>query len=323
MLNLEIKRPSATHFAPANIALIKYWGKKDEKLNLPTHSSLSLSLGNLGTRCTLFWDEDLLSDFLSINGRSLTSSDPMLLRASKFLKPFAPISKGAFRVVTENSIPTHAGLASSASSYAALTLCLNDLFDWKLDAKELSKIARLGSGSASRSFYKGFALWNAGNAANGSDCYATPIKVKWSELRWFVALVSEEPKAISSREAMNITKQTCPWFYAWVDQAKHDLQKGLEAIEKKDFNLLSSCVESSSFSMHATMLCSTPPIIYWSPKTLDLIHLVRSFRFDKGLDCCFTTDAGPNVKILYHVRHEEILKELLHDQKGIWINPWN
>ena len=191
--------------ASINIALSKYWGKRDTELNLPTNSSLSISLPNLGTKTSI---EAISkpSDQIYLNGKLLANTEIFAKRLSKFLDYFRQTKnkQNYFKVDTTNTVPTAAGLASSASGYAALVLALNDYYQWQLNKKQLSILARLGSGSATRSIYNGFVIWHKGVQEDGLDSYAEELDISWQELRIGLIEIDVSEKKTSSSEGMKI-----------------------------------------------------------------------------------------------------------------------
>jgi diphosphomevalonate decarboxylase len=297
----------ASAFAPANIALVKYWGKRNEELNLPVTSSLSVSLGSHGTE-TKICLSTVPRDEAILNGQPLPARTKFAKNLSVYLNLFRPSPTVFFRVETQNTIPTAAGLASSASGFAALILALNDLFGWELEARHLSILARLGSGSACRSIYTGFVEWEAGADEDGMDSYAQPLPVVWPELRVAVLTISEDQKAISSREAMRRTRRTSSLYDSWPVKVAHDLELVKSAIDARDFELLGRTAESNALAMHATGLAAWPPVLFWHPQTVAAMHDTWALR-DAGLPLYFTVDAGPNVKLLYTAdREKDVLK---------------
>uniref|UniRef100_Q31EU7 diphosphomevalonate decarboxylase n=1 Tax=Hydrogenovibrio crunogenus (strain DSM 25203 / XCL-2) TaxID=317025 RepID=Q31EU7_HYDCU len=283
--------------APVNIALSKYWGKRNVDLNLPTNSSLSISLPGLGTKTQIEWVENQ-SDHIYLNETKVASDDSFAQRIRLFLDLFRPNTQGGFIVNTLNSVPTAAGLASSASGYAALVLALNDCFQWDLPLKRLSLLARLGSGSASRSLYDGFALWHKGQLDNGMDSYAEKIDQAWPELCIGLLEIDVSTKPISSTQGMQNTVNHCELYQAWPDKAEADLQKTHQAIQDKDFQQLGQTSENNALAMHATMIATWPPILYWQPESVAAMHKVWQLRAE-GCDVYFTMDAGPNLKLLF------------------------
>lgn len=288
-------------FAPANIALCKYWGKRDAALNLPVNSSLSVSLGDLGTHTEIQLAD---SDTVVLNGEPVAADDSFAVRVLDFLELFRPIlGEVHFEVSTENNIPTAAGLASSASGFAALVLALNELAGWGLGHKQLSMLARLGSGSASRSVYDGFVEWHAGTAADGTDSYAFQKGEEWPEFRLGILELSNARKPVGSREGMNRTVETAELYNSWPQQAFTDLEIIRGAIEAFDFPMLGRTAEHNALSMHATMMAAWPPLIYFQPETIEQIHKVQRVR-SEGLDVYLTIDAGPNIKLLFLEENE-------------------
>lgn len=292
----------ATAFAPSNIALCKYWGKRDEELNLPVTPSLSLSLGKLGSRATFRLNAE--RDGVTLNGQDMENTHPFARRLFSFLDLFRPDRNAFFTVTAENTIPTAAGFASSASGFAAVVLALDRLFGWGLDRKSLSILARLGSGSACRSVHSGFVEWRAGQSADGMDSYAEPLEATWPDLRMGVLVISAAEKAIASREAMRRCVETSPLYAAWPAKVEKDLAEVKAAIRGRDVDRLGQAAESNALAMHATMLAAWPAILYWTPETVHTIHRVHALRL-KGVPVYLTMDAGPNVKLLFERSREE------------------
>lgn len=289
-------RAAATAFAPANIALCKYWGKRDAELNLPTASSLSISLGKLGSAVTLAPCGG--HDRVTLNGKLMAPETAFARRASAFLDFFRPTPKFYFNVEARNTVPTAAGLASSASGFAALVLALNELFGWQLDRRQLSILARLGSGSACRSLFEGFVEWRAGQAADGMDSYAAPLKFRWPDLRIGLVTISDREKPIGSREAMGHTRATSPLYAAWPGTVTRDLTELKHAIRTRNFTRFGEIAEGNALAMHATMIAARPAVLYWLPGSVEAIHAVHALRAE-GCEVYFTMDAGPNLKLLF------------------------
>jgi diphosphomevalonate decarboxylase len=280
-------------FAPANIALCKYWGKRDAELNLPANSSLSISLGKLGTRTVVKFAKN--ADRIFLNGKPAPKA--FTRRVLAYLDLFR--KKGQFfEVRTKNNIPTATGLASSASGFAALIQALNELMGWKLRPRELSMLARLGSGSAARSLYDGFAVWHAGQRPDGMDSYAEAVDSAWPALRIGILEVSAARKEPGSTEGMNRTRETSELYQAWPAQAACDFDELRAAIAAKDFPMFGKTAENNAMAMHATMLAAWPPLCYWKPRSLALMQKVWEVR-EYGFELYFTMDAGPNLKLLF------------------------
>ena len=307
--------------APVNIALSKYWGKREPILNLPMNGSVSISLPGLGTETTLTLNSVAENstpqgdtkksppplDTIQLNGESLSHDNPFCVRLTAFLNLFRP-ENHVFTIHTHNTVPTAAGLASSASGYAALVLALNDLFQWQLPLQKLSLLARLGSGSASRSLYSGFALWHKGTQTDGLDSYAEPIATQWPELCIGLVKVDIQQKPISSTTGMQNTVNTCDLYQAWPAQAEKNMLTILEAIEQQNFAQLGQTAEHNALSMHATMMATWPPIVYWQPESLAAMQTVWQLR-EQGVAVYFTMDAGPNLKLLFLETQKPAIKQ--------------
>ncbi len=295
-------------FAPATIALCKYWGKRDTELNLPYTASLSVSLGGKGAR-TIISLAISHEHQIELNGQSVSLDSKFAARVIRFLNLISPKDSMYFRVETFSNVPVGAGLASSASGFAALVLAANEFFSWQLDEKKLSILARLCSGSASRSIWNhAFVKWHAGKDKFGADSFAEPIKDTWPELRVGLLIVSDQEKAIGSREAMERTVQTSRFYQAWVEAAPSDILAMEKAIKEKDFQLLGETAESNALSMHATMLAAKPPVAYFHPGTVMLMQKIWQLRA-LGLPVYFTEDAGPNLKLLFLKENESEVKK--------------
>lgn len=281
-------------FASANIALCKYWGKRDEALKLPLTGSLSVSLGKLGTRMRISPAD---RDALVINGGDISPES----KAGKRLFDFLHLLQGtrySLRVESENTIPMGAGLASSASAFAAAVMAMEALYGWDLDYRARSILARLGSGSACRSVLPGFVEWKAGSDPGGMDSHAVPVAPVWPEFRVTVLTLSDAEKTVGSTEGMSRTRDTAPLFAAWPTQVERDLPRIRRAVLDRDFTTLGQTAEQNALAMHATMIAAWPPLIYWQPETLATLHKVHALRAE-GVEVYATLDAGPNVKLLY------------------------
>ncbi|MCH7902334.1 diphosphomevalonate decarboxylase [archaeon] len=289
----------ATAKANSNIALVKYWGKRDEKLILPQNSSISMTLDKLHTITTVEFNGKLKKDELKIDGKKVNENETQrvqnhldLIRKKLGERTFA-------KVESKNNFPKSAGLASSASGFAALTVAATKALDLHLDKRELSILARQGSGSASRSIDGGFVEWVKGSMEDGSDSYAKVIAPKehWEELTMIVTILTEKEKKTKSREGMQKTVENSPMYKVWLETIEKDLDDMRHGILEKDFILLGKTAELNALKMHATMHTTKPPIIYWEPETIRLMKEVIAIR-EEGIDAYFTIDGGPQVKIL-------------------------
>ncbi len=291
----------AEAFAPANIALCKYWGKRDEDLRLPVTSSLSVSLGPLGTHTRLAPAAG--ADRFVLNGRPLPPDAPAAGRLARFLDLFRGASGPRFEVDTRNTVPTAAGFASSASGFAALVRALDGAYGWGLGPRELSLLARMGSGSACRSVFTGFVEWHAGARADGMDSFAEPLGTAWPALRVGLLEVEAGEKATGSREGMRRTADSSPLYAAWPATAEHDLAELKAAVAAGDFERLGRTAEGNALAMHATMIAARPALLYWQPGSVEAIRRVQDARAE-GVPVYLTMDAGPNLKLLFEAAAE-------------------
>ncbi|MDO5090459.1 MAG: diphosphomevalonate decarboxylase [Cardiobacteriaceae bacterium] len=287
-------------YAPSNIALIKYWGKRNPALNLPHNSSLSISLADHGTHTTL---TPAAHDTLTLNGNPIAADTPFYRRTFAFVDLIRRHTHHPLAIDTRNTIPTAAGLASSASGYAALTLALNQYFQLNLPASTLSALARIGSGSAARSLWHGYVQWQRGEREDGADSIAHPIATDWHDLRIALLPIDTREKNTPSRSGMNHTTATSPLYPAWPHTAETDLRTLRQAIAEHDYTTLGQTAEANALAMHATMLAARPALIYLQEASLRALNRIRELRAD-GLEHYATIDAGPNLKLLYHTRDE-------------------
>jgi diphosphomevalonate decarboxylase len=280
-----------------NIAVIKYWGKRNLPLNLPAVSSLSVTLDTFYTTTTVSTHSS--KDTFIINGQE--QRDDGHLKISEFLDSIHP-TRSKCMMISENNFPTAAGLASSASAFSALAYATCLAFE-KEESQfknwvKLSVMARLGSGSACRSLWGGWVHWPKGVLEDGSDSHGIPLADQnhWN-IQILVAVVDDQKKAISSRSGMLLTQQTSPLYEGWCSSSEGDIDVASAAILSKDIHKLGTVMEHSTMKMHATMLSANPSICYLKPKSLEVIEMVKHLRLE-GYACYYTMDAGPNVKIL-------------------------
>ena len=304
----------ATGCAGANIALVKYWGKRNAALNLPAAGSLSITLAELLTITRLTPDAALAADELMLDGRSIDSR-----RVAGVLDQMRALAEaeGFFRIESHNNFPTAAGLASSASAFAALVIAADRALGLGLSGNRLSEFARLGSGSAARSIFGGFVEMAAGAAADGSDCVARALAASdhWP-LRVVVAVTDRGGKRVSSTDGMNRTQASSPYYRAWVDSVDADLAAARQAVAERDFERLAEVAEHSALKMHASALAARPGLLYWNPATLACLHEVRALRA-AGTGVFFTVDAGPQVKAVCLPEAEDRVADCLAAVPGV------
>lgn len=294
--------------AYTNIALIKYWGKRDEELFLAMNSSLSLTLDSFYTETSVAFEDKAEKDVFYLNDE--LQDEAATKKVSNFLDLFREKAGITTRAVVKstNFVPTAAGLASSASGMAALAGAANLASGLNLDKRTLSTFARRGSGSATRSIYGGFVEWQMGTGSD--DSYAVKIDDADWDIGMVTVIVNNQQKAVSSREGMKNTVETSPFYAGWLEATEKDLVAIKEAIHSKNFEKVGQITESNAMKMHATMLGSNPPLSYWEPDSVRAMQAVRELR-EQGISCYFTMDAGPNVKVLCRLSDSEKIKQYL------------
>lgn len=305
---------TATAIAHPNIAFIKYWGNRDNDLRLPANSSISMSLGALETRTTVSLYPNLSSDELELDGSPQKGST--LERVSTFLDIFRALSKSHVyaRVVSENTFPQSAGIASSASAFAALTMAAAHAYSLDLSEKELSMLARRGSGSAARSIPAGFVEWHAGSSSEDSFAETIAPPSHW-QLWDCIALVEDQPKKVGSTQGHQLA-DTSPLQFARLQDVDRRLDLCRQVIHQKDFAKLAEVIELDSNMMHAVMLTSHPTLMYWSPLSINIMRHVTAWRAG-GLEAAYTLDAGPNVHIICTEDAHQTVADRLTKIKGL------
>lgn len=309
----------ATAIAHSNIALVKYWGKRDEKLILPQNSSISMTLDELFTTTTAEYSEEYKRNHILINEIQATEKEAIRINSHLELIKSIKNYNGFFKISTKNNFPKKAGLASSASGSAALSLAATSALNLELSKSDLSIIARRGSGSASRSIHGGFVKWNRGEHPDGRDSLATQLGDinHWPELTMIVTVLSLKEKKVSSRAGMKQTVKTSPLYPMWLNTIEDDLKTVEQALIDKNFQKMGSTVETNALKMHSTMHTTNPPIIYWEADSLLLMKKIISLREDSNIPCYFTMDAGPQVKILTLDKYVDEILENIQKKKRL------
>ncbi|MDO4670528.1 MAG: diphosphomevalonate decarboxylase [Aerococcus sp.] len=299
---------NSTWRAHNNIALIKYWGKRDEALILPMNSNLSLTLDEFYTDTTITFSRSLAEDSLILNDKPVSTA-----KMTPFLDLFRTVAKTNLKaqVISVNHVPTGAGLASSASAFAAAAAAASDALHLNFSLPLLSRYARRGSGSACRSVYGGFVEWQKGT--DDETSYAVPFDDANWDIAMVTVMINTQPKKISSRAGMRHTVETSAYYAQWVDSAEDDLTLIKPAIKAHDFDTVGKIAERNAFRMHATTLASDPPFWYLEPETLHAIQVIHALR-DEGFSVYITMDAGPNVKVLCRKSESHQIKERLQQQ---------
>ncbi|KAH8697213.1 diphosphomevalonate decarboxylase [Talaromyces proteolyticus] len=345
MADSTVFRASTT--APVNIAVIKYWGKRDATLNLPTNSSLSVTLSQRSLRtvttasCSASYPASE-GDTLTLNGslQDISSSKRTLacLASLRVLRnelesanPSLPaLSTYPLRIVSENNFPTAAGLASSAAGFAALVRAIANLYELPQSPTELSRIARQGSGSACRSLQGGYVAWRSGTKEDGSDSIAEEIAPAshWPEMRALILVVSAEKKDVPSTEGMQTTVKTSPLFATRAERIVPGRMTAIEtAIHNRDFPAFADLTMRDSNNFHACCLDSEPPIFYLNDVSRAAIRLVNDINHVAGKTvAAYTFDAGPNAVIYYLDDVSEIVagtfKAILGEGLDGWEGPF-
>ncbi len=301
--------------AQSNTALIKYWGKKNEELIIPMNNSISLTIDALSTTTTVEFQSDLKTDQFILNNKEQSGSSlSRVVKHLDYIRKLANESSKAL-VVSENNFPTAAGLASSASGFAALTVATCSALKLKKTSKELSIITRHGSGSSSRSIFGGYVEWIKGYGDN--DSYAEQIKDKtWFDIRDIIVVFKKYERTISTREAMRISMTTSPFYKTRLEQIDDNLKLVRNAIIEKDFTTLGQTAERDCLSMHSVAITSNPAMIFWTGDTLEIIHFVETLR-EEGLDAYYTIDTGANMHILTLPEFVNEIEERLNNYSNV------
>ena len=284
----------ATAVAPSNIAFIKYWGRKDEKLRLPENGSISMNLSNLKTTTTVEFNPDFKEDEIIVNGVKEESEGSRAIKHLDRIRKIAKINHKA-KVVTKNNFPTGTGLSSSASGFAALTVAGAKAAGLSLSEKELSIHARQGSGSACRSIPDGFVEWLDGYTSDTSYGVSLYSHDYW-DIVDVVVVVSKNKKEVSTTEGQKLANSS-PFFPARLERIKEKIKLIKKYLKEKDFKNFGELLEQEALELHAIMLTSSPSLIYWLPGTLKVMHAVKRWRAD-GLPVYFTVNTGQDIHLI-------------------------
>lgn len=291
-----------TALAPANIAFIKYWGKKNKTLRLPANSSLSMNLSSCTTTTTVEFNPEYKSDSFSyLHQKPSLKEIKKVTTHLKRIRKLANITHFA-KVKTVNSFPKASGIASSASGFAALTLAASAAANLKLSPRQLSILSRLGSGSACRSIPDGFVFWKKGTSSQTSFAYSLYPPSHW-DLRDLICLASSKSKKTSSTQGMENTPSS-PFFKTRLKILPQKIILLKKALKNRNFALFGQIIENEALNFHAVLMTQKPPLFYWNKKTINIINSVFSWR-KKGLLVYFTIDAGPNVHLICLAKDEK------------------
>jgi len=285
----------ATALACANIAFIKYWGNRDAALRLPLNNSISMNLDHATTTTTVAFDATLNDDEIIIGGQA--ANDAPRARVVAHLdrvRALAHIETRA-RVHSQNNFPMGAGIASSASAFAALSLAATRAAGLELSERELSVLARQGSGSACRSIPGGFVEWLAGTESANSYAISLAPPTFW-DLRDIIVIVSTTEKRVGSTDG-HAAAPTSPFLATRLAALPARLAQVRRALFARDLAALGVALEQDALELHFVAMTSIPPIYYWSPGMVRVIDAARTWRAE-GLGVYFTLDAGPNVHLI-------------------------
>ena len=305
---------SAKAVSHPNIAFIKYWGNRDSSLRIPVNGSISMNMAELETLTFVTFSPSLTADQLTLNGKP--AEPGQVKRVADFLdiiRKMAGITLYA-DVVSSNNFPTGAGIASSAAAFSALALAGSKAAGLDLDEKALTRLARRGSGSASRSVPDGFVEWLPGTTDDDSYSISLASASSW-DLRDVIAVVAAGEKKTGSSEGHGLAG-TSPFQTTRVADAPRRLSICREAVLTRDFEKLAAVMELDSDMMHAVMMTSNPPLFYWEPASLRIIKSVPVWR-SQGIPCAYTLDAGPNVHVLCPASSMKDISSRLSAMEGV------
>ncbi|MXZ44544.1 MAG: diphosphomevalonate decarboxylase [Gammaproteobacteria bacterium] len=292
--------------AHPNVALVKYWGKRDELEKIPASPSLSITLGGLETRTSV---TEASADTVVINGKTI--ADQKILQWLGWVRHQYDIPR--LKIDSSNNFPTNCGFASSSSGFAAMAVGINELCRLDLNLVSLARVTRFGSASAVRSLLSGYVTMHP----DTEEC--APVQLvapEYWELSVVAAVTSTEPKPTSSTSGMARTVATSPFFEKWVDSTSDDFERCKQAIHRRNFDLLAEISEANCYRMHALMMSTDPPLRYWSAGTMNAIDTIERLRHDR-VPVFFTSDAGPQIKAICPPEVLPTVRRALEDTDGV------
>lgn len=303
----------ATAVANPNIAFIKYWGRADTELNLPANPSLSMNLAALITSTTVEFRPRQSADSVTIDDEPAAGQarDRVVAHLDR-VRVMAGTNDRAW-VVSRSEFPAGTGLASSASAFAALSLAAAQAAGMDLGEDSLSRLARLGSGSACRSVPSGFCVWT-GDSDEASFARQIASPEHW-DLRDVIAVVSRQHKRVGSHDGHALAA-TSPFQEARLGAVPRLMSQARSAIERRDLGALGTAIEADALAMHGVMLTSSPALLYWEPATIDVLRAVRACR-ESGQETYFTMDAGPNVHCICEKANAAKVASRLRNVSGV------
>jgi diphosphomevalonate decarboxylase len=296
-----------TAVAPSNIAFIKYWGRKNEDLKLPENGSISMNLSNLSTTTTVEFNDIYEKDEVVIDDTKKETEEHKVIEHLDRIRKIAGINKKA-KVVSVNNFPSCTGLSSSASGFAALTVAMSKALGLNLSEKELTILARGGSGSSCRSIPDGFVEWNEGTSSDSSFAFSLYPTDYW-DISDVVAVVSNGQKDVSTTEGQK-RAESSPFYLTRKKHMQDKINTCKKILEKKDFTQFGELIEAEALELHAIMLTSYPSLIYWTSGTLELMKLTKKMRHE-GLEVYFTINTGQDIHLIVQKKDVEKLKTKL------------
>jgi len=305
----------ATAKSPANIAFIKYWGKIDLKSRVPENNSISMCLSDLYSLCTVEFRKDLKTDEIEFKNEAVVKEKEKerIVRVLERVRKLGRV-KWKARIVTKNNFPKATGIASSASGLSAVTVAALGALGMKMSEKEVSKLARLASGTASRSIPDGWVEWMKGTGQE--DSYSKQVfPVDWWQISDVVGIVTHKMKKVSSTEG-HVLASTSPFYKARIQGMDEKVRKIKQLIKKRDFSRFGRLVESEALNMHAICMTSKPAIIYWNEITVKVMREVMRWR-ERDLESYFTIDAGPSVHVICEKKNAKEIARRLRKIEGV------
>lgn len=302
--------------SPANIAFIKYWGKTDPKIRVPQNNSISMCLSEMYSECEVEFRDDLKEDRVEFLGEKVVT-DREKERIVKVLDRVRKIGKTGLKakVKTKNNFPKATGIASSASGMSAVTVAALGALDIELPLKELSKLARLASGTASRSIPDGFVEWVAGKDSDSSYSKQIFKPTHW-QICDVVAVVTKEMKKVSSTDGHALAS-TSPLYKARLMGMDKKIREIKKVMRDKNFSRFGEIIEAEALSMHAICITSKPAVIYWERTTMEIIRKVIEWRESGEVEAYFTIDAGPSVHVICREKDSREVEKRLSSIKGV------
>lgn len=302
-----------TAIAPSNIAFIKYWGRKDEVLRLPTNGSISMNLSNLLTTTTVEFSPDFTTDSVVINGKEEGLAGNRAIEHLNRIRKLAD-SLLKVKVVSQNNFPMSTGLSSSASGFAALTVAAAQAAGLSLSQRDLSILARQASGSACRSIPDGFVEWLSGESSETSYSVSLFPPEYWNIVD-VVAIINTNIKEVATTEGMK-SAFSSPFLHTRLKGMKSKIAAVKKLIEEKKFSEFGVLIEQEAIELHAVMMTSTPSLFYLLPETTRIMRLVRKWR-SEGLEVYFTINTGHNIHLLCEKKNEDMVASLLQYTEGV------